>query len=112
RWGVNDDSREGLMRRTAHSLLPWLLVGSAIPLVFFTAVGLVSGVVIHRLLTALRLEQHTYEVINEARLLNRYQYQLRLLVQSEPPGQLPRSPRLDRLSRSFRESATLLIDLA
>jgi PAS domain S-box-containing protein len=60
------------MRWSSNTLLARLLIGSAIPLVLFLAVGLVAGVVIYRLLGALSLEKHSHEVLAQALLLNRH----------------------------------------
>src|SRR5262245_33263774 len=54
------------MRQRLNSLLARLLIGWAVPLVLFGAVGLVAAVVITRLLGTLALEKHTHEVIIQA----------------------------------------------
>src|SRR5262245_10729704 len=54
------------MRQRLNSLLARLLIGSAVPLVLFGAVGLVAAVVISRLMGTLALEKHTHEVIIQA----------------------------------------------
>jgi PAS domain S-box-containing protein len=54
------------MRFLLNTLLARLLVGSAVPLVLFTAVGLVAAIVIDRLLDALKWERHTHQVLIEA----------------------------------------------
>src|SRR5262249_61014783 len=72
------------MRFLLNPLLARGLVGSAVPLVLFTAVGLVAALVIDRLLDALRWERHAHLVLIEA-----LQQRQRLEVMNEVLGNLP-----------------------
>jgi PAS domain S-box-containing protein len=81
------------MRALANTLLARLLIGSAIPLVLFLGVGLVSGVVISGLLSGLRLEKHSHEVLSDALRLNQHLDAMRFAAESARPGTLERLPR-------------------
>ena len=91
-------------------MLSRLLIGSAIPLVLFLVVGLVSGVVIIRLLDALRLEKHSHEVLSQALLLRQHLDTMRFAAESAPPGQIDRLPCFRKANHEFARSARDLID--
>jgi PAS domain S-box-containing protein len=74
------------MRWSSNTLLARLLFGSAIPLVLFLCVGLVAGVVIYRLVAALRLEKHSHEVFAQALMLNRHLDAMRIAFEWGGPG--------------------------
>src|SRR5262245_14614974 len=74
------------MRGKLNTLLARLLIGSAIPLVLFSLVGVVSGVVISRLLSALRLEKHSHEVISRALQMHQRLGAIRSRAETTPLG--------------------------
>src|SRR5436190_10662973 len=77
------------MRSLLNTLSARLLVGSAIPLVLFVAVGLVAAVAISRLLAALALEKRTHEVIIQAFHLQKQVDRLRVARLPKGKGELP-----------------------
>jgi PAS domain S-box-containing protein len=96
------------MRWSSNTLLSRLLIGSAIPLVLFLAVGLVSGVVIYRLLGALRLEKHSHEVLSLALLLNQHLDAMRFAAEADGPGGLKR---FRKAHDAFDEAGRTLLDM-
>jgi PAS domain S-box-containing protein len=100
------------MRWSINSLGARLLIGSAIPLVLFLAVGMVVAVMIGRLLSALSVEKHTLVVIRQGQRLERDLDDLRYSLETVArPSAVAHHPRFRSGTAAFRRTAGELLDL-
>jgi PAS domain S-box-containing protein len=93
------------MELRLNTLLARLLIGFAIPLILFSAVAVVSYIVIDRLLEALERENHTHEVITIAQRMQQRLDLMRMDVERFPLRDA------DRLPRTYQESRTQFQEL-
>src|SRR5262249_43472809 len=99
------------MRFLLNTLLARLLVGSAVTLVLFAAVGLVAALVIDRLLEALRWERDTHLVLIEALHLRQRAEAVADAVTSLPPQRVAGARAYQEGWRAFLEHNRRLIEL-
>src|SRR5262245_56695358 len=107
--GPPERRRGRSMRGKLNTLLARLLISLAIPLVLFGLVGLVSGVVIARLLSSLRLEKHSHEVISRGLQMQQSLDAMRSRAETTPLGPpLAANERFRAARRGLRELANQL----
>src|SRR5262245_20655151 len=99
------------MRFLLNTLLARLLVGSAVTLVLFTAVGLVAALVIDPLLEAPRWERNTHLVLIEALQLRQRAEAVTEAVTTLPPQRVADARAYQEGWRAFLEHNRKLIAL-